>query len=109
MQRHGYRRGCLVGNLTQELGAHNEELRDKLENVFKDWQARVADCLSDAIAAGELAPEADPQALAEFFWIGWEGAIMRAKLTRSARPLDAFASQFFAALPGRAPRRRGSR
>jgi TetR/AcrR family transcriptional repressor of nem operon len=36
--------------------------------------------------------------LATFFWIGWEGAVLRAKLELSARPLDIFSEAFFAGL-----------
>ncbi len=36
------------------------------------------------------------QQVAEFFWIGWEGAVLRAKLERRAAPLDVFTQFFFA-------------
>ena len=34
--------------------------------------------------------------MAIFFWMGWQGAIMQAKLTRSNLPLDIFISIFMA-------------
>ena len=37
---------------------------------------------------------ADCARLAAFFWIGWEGAVLRAKLDRSAEPLRVFADCF---------------
>jgi TetR/AcrR family transcriptional repressor of nem operon len=40
----------------------------------------------------------DCEQAAAFFWIGWEGAVLRAKLERSAKPLDVFALGFFAGL-----------
>ena len=33
--------------------------------------------------------------LAAWFWIGWEGAVLRAKLEASAQPLEIFAEGFF--------------
>jgi TetR/AcrR family transcriptional repressor of nem operon len=36
--------------------------------------------------------------IAAFFWIGWEGAVLRAKLVASPEPLDIFADGFFAGL-----------
>lgn len=42
--------------------------------------SRVARCLREAQAAGAIASDASPQALAQVFWIGWEGAVMRARL-----------------------------
>ena len=99
LRRFGFRRGCLIGNLGQELGGTHDSLRVPLEAVFRDWQGRVARCLDDAVAAGELPPETDTARLAEIFWIGWEGAILRAKLVRDTTPVDLFAEHFFAGLP----------
>ena len=94
MARHAYRRGCLIGNLGQEMSALPESYRDRLEAVFQDWQARLAACLEVARRCGEIAPDADCERLAAFFWIGWEGAVLRARLMRSAAPLDLFAQEF---------------
>ncbi len=99
MARHEFRRGCLIGNLGQEMGALPESFRVRLKETFEDWQARFCACLIEAQNAGELAPDADAGQLAAFFWIGWEGAVLRAKLERSAQPLDTFAGMFFASLP----------
>ncbi|WP_246479833.1 TetR/AcrR family transcriptional regulator [Kaustia mangrovi] len=108
MERHGFRRGCLVGNLGQEMNALPEPFRDRLIAVFEDWEARTARCLDRAREAGEIAPEADCAHLATVFWIGWEGAVLRAKLERSPVPLDRFAESFFALIekrPAAAPER----
>lgn len=98
MARHEFRRGCLIGNLGQEMGALPESFRVRLKETFEDWQTRFAACLGEAQQAGALAPEADTAQLAAVFWIGWEGAVLRAKLERSARPLEVFAGFFFAGL-----------
>jgi TetR/AcrR family transcriptional repressor of nem operon len=97
--RFGFRRGCLIGNLGQELGGTHDGFRPPLEAVFRDWQARVTRCLEAARNAGELAPDTDCDELATFFWIGWEGAILRAKLVRDLTPVDLFTDRFFAGLP----------
>ena len=98
MARFDYRRGCLIGNLGQEMGALPEAYRRQLNDVFADWQARVARCLSEAQAAGEISALADCGRLAAFFWIGWEGAVLRAKLERNPAALDIFAEGFLAGL-----------
>ncbi|TAK46783.1 MAG: TetR family transcriptional regulator [Xanthobacteraceae bacterium] len=95
MRRHEFRRGCLVGNLGQEMGALPEVFRDRLASVFRDWEARTAKCLRAAQAAGEIADNLDCDRLASFFWIGWEGAVLRAKLERSPVALDEFADGYF--------------
>lgn len=101
MARFDFRRGCLIGNLGQEMGALPESFRIQLKNTFEDWQARLSACLVEAQEAGKLAPDADTAKLAAVFWIGWEGAVLRAKLERSAQPLDTFADFFLASLPVR--------
>lgn len=98
MARYDFRRGCLVGNLGQEMGALPEEFRAQLINVLHDWQERTAKCLKRAQAAGQISSTKDPDKLAECFWIGWEGAVLRAKLERRAEPLTAFSHHFFAYL-----------
>lgn len=95
MARHQFRRGCLIGNLGQEMSLLPESFRGQLKAVFEDWQQRTADCLRAAQACGELSTAQDCDQLAEWFWIGWEGAVLRAKLEASPEPLQRFASGFF--------------
>ncbi len=99
LRRFDFRRGCLIGNMGQELGGTHEAFRGVLEAVFMDWQDRVEACLKEAVERGDLSPGADCARLAAFFWIGWEGAVLRAKLVRDTGPVDLFADSFFAALP----------
>ena len=95
MVKFDFKRGCLIGNLGQELAALDTQFRERLEGVLVSWEKRVAECLSEAIDVGELAPGQDPQALSRFFWVGWEGAILRSKLMRSLEPIDQFTAIFF--------------
>lgn len=99
MARFEFRRGCLIGNLGQEMTALPESYRLQLQQVFEDWQARLEICLQQAVVAGQLAPDADLGGLAAFFWIGWEGAVLRARLEESPQPLRLFVSMYLAGLP----------
>lgn len=99
MAKYGFRRGCLVGNLGQEMSALPESFRARLIAVFEDWQQRTALCLQAAQQQGELSATADTDALAAFFWTGWEGAVLRAKLELQAAPLQRFAAGFRQMLP----------
>ena len=98
MARHEFRRGCLIGNLGQEMAALPESYRASLIAVFHDWESRLARCLEAAQHRGEIPASVDCEQAAAFFWIGWEGAVLRAKLERSAKPLDVIALGFFAGL-----------
>ncbi len=73
MQRYAFTRGCLVGNLGQEMGALPESYREQLIGVFDDWQRRTAQCLVKAQKRGEIDRRHDCDQLAAFFWIAWEG------------------------------------
>jgi TetR/AcrR family transcriptional repressor of nem operon len=95
MTRFDFRRGCLIGNLGQELASLDNAFRGQLEDVLVSWEIRVTACLEEAVQRGEIASDNDAHALSRFFWIGWEGAILRAKLTRSLAPIDHFAGIYF--------------
>jgi TetR/AcrR family transcriptional repressor of nem operon len=90
-----FRRGCLVGNLGQELGGMNDNFRAQLAAVLNDWEARVAACLQEAIERGDLPASHDAAMLASLFWNGWQGAVWRAKLEQSAAPIRSFGAFFF--------------
>jgi TetR/AcrR family transcriptional repressor of nem operon len=42
------------------------------------------------VTAGELPAECDCPALAHQFWIGWEGAVLRARLVGDTEPMLSF-------------------
>ncbi|MDP6967707.1 MAG: TetR/AcrR family transcriptional regulator [Gammaproteobacteria bacterium] len=94
MAKYDFNRGCLVGNLGMEIYALPGVYRQRLVDVFCEWQHKTETCLLAAQALGEIAPNIDCAARAELFWIGWEGAILRAKLERRAAPIDVFKADF---------------
>ena len=96
MVRFRFRRGCLVGNMGQELANVSDTFRTQLEAVLQSWEDMLTECLESAIRAGEISSASDPRALSRFFWLGWEGAILRSKLRRSPEPIDHFCDMFFA-------------
>lgn len=95
MARHQFRRGCLAGNLGQEMPILPEDFRQQLIAILTNWQDRTADCLRQAQDCGQISAAHDIDELAAFFWIGWEGAVLRAKLEQSPTPLHRFATGFF--------------
>lgn len=97
MKKHQFRRGCLVGNLGQDVAVLPVAFRQELESILLDWQKRLTQCLAQADDQGQLREGSHCDALAAFFWVGWEGAVLRAKLVQNTQPLDTFAAGFFAA------------
>ena len=98
MIKHEFRRGCLVGNLGQEVIVLPDSFRWALESILLDWQERLAACLVLAVQQGQIHPDSDCNELAAYFWIGWEGAVLRAKLVQDVRPLDTFFRGFVAGI-----------
>ena len=76
------------------MNALPQAFRAQLTDVLIDWQARTERCLEAARIAGEIPKHADCAGLAAFFWIGWEGAVLRAKLEGRAEPLRLFTHHF---------------
>lgn len=98
MVRHNYQRGCLIGNLEQEITLLPVAYREQLLSIYAHWQSKIALCLADAKEQNSIAAHQNTEQLAENFWIGWEGAISRARLTKSTKPLDDFYQFFIAAI-----------
>ncbi|MGZ9899336.1 acrylate utilization transcriptional regulator AcuR [Shewanella gaetbuli] len=99
MAKFNYKRGCLIGNLGQEVDLLPESFRPLLTQIFVSWQNRLAQCLQQAQHDGQLSFNADCNKLAEIFWVGWEGAVSRAKLVESDQPLQDFYDFYQAGLP----------
>ena len=87
--------GCLIGNLAQELSAQNELFRDRLNQVFADWEQHFIQCLKGAYEAGEITDKSQIEDLAKFILSSWEGAILQAKVTKSLLPMQTFVKILF--------------
>ena len=83
-------RGCLAGNLCQEMADSSPALRIAVDGVFRRIEGYLAACLREAQAAGELSRDEDPDELASSLEFAWQGAVMRAKASRSAAPMRGF-------------------
>ncbi|WP_374528490.1 TetR family transcriptional regulator C-terminal domain-containing protein [Acinetobacter sp.] len=87
LQKYDFKRGCILGNLGQEVSYLPPEIIARIESIFKVWEKLVSDCLYQSDAQYNVV-ECDEAAYQ--FWIGWEGAVLRARLVKSTSPLDAF-------------------
>ena len=90
-----FTRGCLIGNLGQELAGQNETFRRRLDTVFQGWEKRFERCVEEARQAGDIDASIDPADVASFLLSGWEGAILRAKVLKSTEPMERFVRVFF--------------
>jgi TetR/AcrR family transcriptional repressor of nem operon len=69
------------------MADQSEIFRARLEEIFEGWIERIGECLAEAQRMGEIPGQFDPRELAEFWLSSWQGAVLRAKTSRSTRPL----------------------
>lgn len=101
LEKYAFRRGCLIGNLGQEMASMDELFRTRVFEVFTSWAKYIADCLDDAKRHGSLSDDANVEQIARFFWFAWEGAILQAKLEQSVQPVQEFRAVLFKLILGR--------
>lgn len=89
--------GCLLGGLGQELSGVNETYRKKVEWCFSEIARRVASCLDEAVAQGDLPDTCDTRAMAELLVNCWEGAALRTRLRGEPAPLRQMLDFYFRA------------
>ena len=83
-------RGCLVGNMSQEMGGVNAAFEKKLDEKWRIMTREIAACIQAAHDSDEIHLEQDAEETAEFLLSSWQGALMRMKVARSDKPLRIF-------------------
>ena len=92
--------GCMLGGLGQELSGVSETFRRKVEQCFDAIASRIGATLQQAVERGDLAPETDPEKMAELLVNCWEGAALRTRLRRDPAPLLEMLDFYFRAASG---------
>ena len=91
----GFRQGCLIGNLGQEMADLDETMRQHIDTIMQQWASRLSTGLQQAQQQGQIASTLDAQELGNFCLNSWQGAMLRMKVTKNAQPLQAFIHLFF--------------
>ncbi len=79
---------CLVVKLSAEVCDLSESMRAALERGTSQVLDRLAACLAEGMAAGELPNFPDPAQVAQQLYQQWLGATLLARVQRRAAPLD---------------------
>ncbi|HSD87926.1 MAG TPA: TetR family transcriptional regulator C-terminal domain-containing protein [Kofleriaceae bacterium] len=87
--------GCLLGGLGQELSGVSEVFRKRIETCFQEIASRLAGCLDEAVARGDLAKRTNTKQLANLLVDCWEGAALRSRMLRDSAPLGAMLDFYF--------------
>src|SRR5689334_18799170 len=83
--------GCLVGNLSLELGGSSEPVRAELMRILSRWD----DALAAAVRSGQrgsagVRTDLGAEEIASLLIEAWQGEAIRGKVTRSRAPYDRF-------------------
>ncbi len=87
-EQKGFKGGCPIGNLTQEMADLKDNFRIKLSHAFARMSNLIADCLDQARGLHQLNASLDPHETADFILNSWEGALLRMKAQGSVQPLE---------------------
>jgi TetR/AcrR family transcriptional repressor of nem operon len=99
----GFERGCMLGNFGLEIPDHSKLLRDRLSIHFVAWTKALTICVREGQKVGEIRTDLAAEDLAEFALNSWEGALLRMKVDKAARPMELFQSMLFDAFLTREP------
>lgn len=87
---HQFGRGCILGNLSQEVTSLPSSVRDAVESGLERWGSCIFDCLRDAQRAGLIAKSIDCSRYSRLLLNAWEGSIQRARVQKSVLPIQIF-------------------
>jgi TetR/AcrR family transcriptional repressor of nem operon len=96
--KNGYDSGCMIGNMAAELADHSPLIRDQLAAHFAEWSAVIEGVVAEAQADGSLRADLPAATVASFLLNAFEGAILRARVTRNDAPFQEFLTVVFATL-----------
>ena len=88
-------KGCLIGNLGQEMSDQFETVRQRLEQSLQKWTSELAKLLMQAQKENAIPADLDAEMLAENLISSFQGALLRSKVKKSPEPLRNFVHLYF--------------
>jgi TetR/AcrR family transcriptional regulator, transcriptional repressor for nem operon len=93
-----FSRGCLLGNLANEVADHSDAIRAELAEGLDAWSVIVTELVAEAQRNGEIGAAGDAAQLGRFIVNAWEGALTRSRVVRTGQPIDDFFGMVFGRL-----------
>lgn len=88
-------KGCLIGNLGQEMSDQSENVRQRLEVALQEWTKGLTALLLQAQQEKSIPADVDARMLAENLISSFQGALLRSKVKKSLEPLRDFIHLYF--------------
>lgn len=92
LESKGYRYGCLIGNLCEEMADHSQLIAKATSDIHKKIVEMIHKNLIEANEAGLLNERVPLDVLASFILSSWQGAMLRMKSTKEGQVLEEFYS-----------------
>lgn len=87
--------GCLIGNLAGEISEASDLCRLKMHHATLVWKDRISDYIKQGQATGIIRDDISTDALTQFIWNAWEGALLNMKIVNSSAPVKECISLLF--------------
>lgn len=88
-------KGCLIGNLSQEMADQFENVRQRLDKSLQEWTKALSELLLQAQKEKTIQEDLDPEILAENLISVFQGALLQSKVKKSPEPLRNFIHLYF--------------
>lgn len=88
-------KGCLLGNLGQEMSDQSENVRQRLEESLQMWIRALTILLLEAQKKKTISADMNAEMLAENLISSFQGALLRSKVKKSPEPLRNFIHLYF--------------
>ena len=88
-------KGCLIGNLSQEMADQFENVRQRLEKSLQSWTKGLSKLLLQAQKEKTIPADMNVEMLAENLISSFQGALLRSKVKKSPEPLKNFIHLYF--------------
>jgi len=83
-----FKRGCLVNNISNEMGGFNEDLAEAADRNFMKWIDIIARVVAKGQAVNEIRNDMGALEIAEYLHGTFYGMLSRMKVTRNADNLN---------------------
>jgi TetR/AcrR family transcriptional repressor of nem operon len=88
-------KGCLIGNLGQEMSDQFETVRQRLEQSLQNWTRGLSKLLLQAQKESTIPADMNTEKLAENLISSFQGALLHSKVKKSPEPLRNFIHLYF--------------
>lgn len=87
-EQDNYAGGCLVNNMSMEVGRNIDNLGSQANQHFIGWLNVLSTIIEKGQQLGEITTKYSPLELAEYLHAGFYGTLSRTKVTRSRVYMD---------------------